>query len=240
MQFVSHCAEWATGVKVVRKCERVCVCLYRTERCNLTQLLNIVESQFEIELEFQQTLMTLCLIMAQTRYRQTYKSLISSTLPASLISPRPFPTSTASSILTRYTATHERCRLCAVDMRCLAEAAPDDHCGEFSSGQTAAAGTIEPLECPKYTQIMYWIGICSVFIFMFPHFRKYVRFCFWASARAKRPHRTTFSCELPQQQAKEPKNRNRKAQQKEKKNNNNKNNSIISTVQYVHKPQVGY
>lgn len=49
------------------------------------------------------------------------------------------------SILTRNAASHERCRLCAVDLRCLTETAPDDHraasCGEFSSGQTTATGT---------------------------------------------------------------------------------------------------
>lgn len=128
------------------------------------------------------------------------------------------------SILTRNAASHERCRLCAVDLRCLTETAPDDHrvasCGKFSSGQTTATGTqltwdlncvLKHLSAHQKTHTNYvwkW-NLCCVFLF--PHFLilnlLWILFCalLWASARAKRPHRTTFSCELRQHKCEETK-----------------------------------
>lgn len=71
---------------------------------------------------------------------------------------------------------------------------------------------LETLECPPkntHTNYVWKWNLCCVFLF--PHFLilnlLWILFCtlLWASARAKRPHRTTFSCELRQHKCEEPK-----------------------------------
>lgn len=135
---------------------------------------------------------TLSLIMASFRYRAHYQKSYEheSACLTDLTTPLNCYTSPCPryAILTRYTASHKRCRLCAVNMRCLTEAAPDDHCGVQLRSDSCRGPQIEYntqeygelLECPKHANYV---------LDSFPHFKKlflYISSFFsLASARAQ-------------------------------------------------------
>lgn len=148
---------------------------------------------------------TLSLIMASFRYRAHYQKSYKheSACLTDLTTPLNFTMFPCPrhAILTRYTASHKRCRLCAVNMRCLTEAAPDDHCRVQLRSDSCRGPQIEyntqdtrDYSSAQNTQIMYWIlfrtlkNYFCIFLVFF--------FFFGFSTRTERPQRTSFSCEL--------------------------------------------